>query len=222
MPAVNEAEFLGRDEQFALLGAQGFERIPELPTGFGQSRPPLNVLIGSRSGGIQNPQKVQLPPGSVLLGCYADPAGMIGEWWSTPYEINQIFENPGRGGSALFSEGRAEGKGYLHACLVIRREWSSLSYLVAIRVTHALGAYYGEGGVAPNEDQTDVMKGAFITDDHGHRRRCRQLFLPNLLKYQSAFVVLRSALPTDVYMTAIVRLYCREDPLPFEKDIVRK
>ena len=60
---------------------------------------------GQRSGGIESPQIVDLPTGTVLFRMYHDPTRDYGEWWATPRELAVIASYFGRGGPA-FDEGR--------------------------------------------------------------------------------------------------------------------
>ena len=83
---------------------------------------------GQRSGGIESPQIVGLPPGTVLFRMYHDPTRDYGEWWATPRELAVIASYFGRGGPA-FDEGRASGKGILHATMAVRHDWGGNSPL---------------------------------------------------------------------------------------------
>ncbi len=171
--AANSAEFSGAKAKQTLLRVRGFD-----------------LKTGARSGGIRNPQIVQLPPSAVVLRLYHDPARRFGEWWWTPHEMNQIIDYFGRTGAA-FGEGRTQGKGILHATLAVRHDWAGatadhLGLLTVIRLSRPLEAYQGEGDVAPNAAQDRTLKPVQITDEHGRRRGCRQLFLPALWNYQSA------------------------------------
>jgi hypothetical protein len=60
---------------------------------------------GQRSGGIESPEIVDLPSGTVLFRMYHDPTRDYGEWWATPRELAVIASYFGRGGPA-FDEGR--------------------------------------------------------------------------------------------------------------------
>jgi hypothetical protein len=53
---------------------------------------------GQRSGGIESPQIVDLPSGTVLFRMYHDPTRDYGEWWATPRELAVIASYFGRGG----------------------------------------------------------------------------------------------------------------------------
>lgn len=200
--AANIAEFSGAKAKETSLRVRGFD-----------------PKTGARSGGIRNPLIVRLLPGTVVIRLYHDPARRFGEWWWTPHEMNQIIDYFGRSGAA-FGEGRTQGKGILHATLAVRHDWAGanpdhLGLLNVIRMTRLLEAYYGEGDVAPNAAQDQTLKPVQITDEHGRRRGCRQLFLPGLWNYQSAFVELQQGLSSDVDLTRIVRQYLT-GPLPFE------
>ena len=56
---------------------------------------------GLRSGGIEAPQIVELPAGSVLFRMYHDPNRDYGEWWATPRELGLIADYFGRRGPVL-------------------------------------------------------------------------------------------------------------------------
>jgi hypothetical protein len=61
---------------------------------------------GQRSGGIESPQIVDVPSGTVLFRMYHDPKRDYGEWWATPREPaanrrRNVQSIPARRGRAL-------------------------------------------------------------------------------------------------------------------------
>jgi len=145
---------------------------------------------GARSGGIEGPQLVELPAGTVLFRMYHDPNRDYGEWWATPRELGLIADYFGRRGPA-FDEGRAGGKGILQATMAVRHDWGGNSPLhmgmfFVVRLAASLKAYHGEGDVAPDASQTQVQKPVYIMDEHGRQRRARQIMLPKPWEYKAS------------------------------------
>jgi hypothetical protein len=173
---------------------------------------------GLRSGGIISPRLVELPSGIVLFRLYHDPKKQLGEWWSTPHELCLISEYFARSGPA-FAAGRTEGKGILHATLVVRHDWSGnspqhLGRFLVVRLAEPLKAYYGEGDVAPDASQRQVQKGVLIIDRNKRHRRPRQVFLPKPWEYQQALPSIQEG-DTDIGLLSALRAYGR-GPLSFE------
>jgi hypothetical protein len=144
---------------------------------------------GTRSGGIEGPQLVELPAGIVLFRTYHDPNKDYGEWWSTPRELGLVAEYFGRHGAA-FDTGRADGKGILHDALAVRHDWGNnspqhLGLFFAVRLSTSLKAYHGEADHAPDATQTQVQKAGNIIDETGRQRRVRQIMLPRPWDYKA-------------------------------------
>jgi hypothetical protein len=63
---------------------------------------------GLRSGGVESPQIVDLPGGTVLFRLYHDPTRDYGEWWATPkpweYKANLPRIGGGMSGQSLLDE----------------------------------------------------------------------------------------------------------------------
>lgn len=173
---------------------------------------------GPRSGGIIDPQIVEIPAGTVLFRLYHDAGRRFGPWWFTPYEMKQVIDYFGVSGQA-FAAGRAQGKGILHATLAVRHDWASnsplhLAQFVSIRLNEPLKAYHGEGDHAPDATQTSNQKAYQIIDSSGVQRGVRQLYIPELWTYQAAFTYM-SHYPTDTVLIGAVERH-RRGPLPFE------
>jgi hypothetical protein len=143
---------------------------------------------GFKSGGIVNPVIVDIPAATHLIRFYHDPARAYGEWWATPYELSVIIEYFGR---SDLGTGRAQGKGILHASLVVRHDWAQKnplhlgSFLVA-RLADPLKAYHGEGDHAPDSAFADVQKAVYVIDHTGRQRKARQIYLPKAWTYQAS------------------------------------
>lgn len=172
---------------------------------------------GTRSGGIIDPKIVRLPAGMVLIRLYHIKDRWLGEWWSSPYELKQIIRHFAR--SDVFSQGRQDGKGVLHATLVVRHDWAGndprhLSRLVVVRLKDQLAAYFGEGDVAPDSSQTSVQKGMYIQDSNNKFRLSRQIFIPKPWEYPGAFDVWGHH-STDTHLVGAVERH-RRAPLSFE------
>lgn len=167
---ANDKYFIPPEATQTLLRARGFD------------------LKGLRSGGIEAPQIVILPAGTVLFRMYHDRTRLYGEWWATPRELTEIADYFARSGAA-FDEGRIAGKGILHASLVVRHDWSRnnplhLGMFVAVRLTVTLKGYHGEGDHAPDASQTQAQKAVYIVDKSGRQRRARQIMLPKPWEYE--------------------------------------
>jgi hypothetical protein len=204
--AANDREFeKGGTLPQALLGARGFD-----------------PNTGARSGGITEPTIVEVPADAVLLRLYQNPIRELGRWWFTPHELRQIIDHFGRVGSA-FAEGRQQGKGILHATLAVLQEWEDenlptagqLELFIVIQLQQPMKAYFGEGDVAVDKAQKKVLRPVMISDSQGHRRGVRQLFLPELWNYQTAFKKLRRGLSSDGDLIAAASAYGTRK-LPFE------
>jgi hypothetical protein len=173
---------------------------------------------GRRSGGIINPQLVELRSGTVLVRLYHDRSKRFGEWWSTPHELRLVTEYFARSGPA-FATGRTEGKGILHATLAVRHDWSGnsplhLGQFFVVRLAESLKAYHGEGDHAPDASQRQVQKAVRITDSANRQRFARQIFLPRPWEYERAFVVMHEG-TTDTGLPRALTMFDR-GPLPFE------
>ncbi len=172
---------------------------------------------GHRSGGIVDPQIVEIPAGTVLFRLYHDSRRRFGAWWFTPYEMKQVIDNFGMGGA--ITTGRAQGKSALHATLAVRHDWSGnsplhLAQFVSIRLNEPLKAFHGVADHAPDAGYTDMQKAYKIVDSHGVQRAVRQLYIPELWTYQAAFTYM-SHYPTDTVLVGAVERH-RRGPLPFE------
>ena len=170
--AANDKYFVPPEATETLLRVRGFD------------------AKGARSGGIEGPQLVELPAGTVLFRMYHDPRRDYGEWWATPRELGLIADYFGRRGPA-FDEGRSSGKGILQATMAVRHDWGSNSPLhmgtfFAVRLAVSLKACHGEGDVAPDATQTQVQKPVYIMDEHGRQRRARQIMLPKPWEYKAS------------------------------------
>jgi hypothetical protein len=168
---------------------------------------------GLRSGGIEAPQIVDLPAGSVLFRLYHDPTRDYGEWWATPRELGLIVDYFGRRGPA-FDTGRASGKGILHATLAVRHDWAAnsplhLGLFFAVQLAVALKAYHGEGDHAPDATQTQVQKAVYIMDEHGRQRRARQIMLPKPWEYKASLPRVLGGLSSQHLPVAVSR-YSRQ------------
>lgn len=164
---------------------------------------------GLRSGGIEAPQIVELPAGSVLFRMYHDPTRDYGEWWATPRELGLIADYFGRRGPA-FDVGRASGKGILHATLAVRHDWGGnsplhLGMFFAVRLGVMLKAYHGEGDHAPDASQTQVQKAVYIMDEHGRQRRARQIMLPKTWEYKASLPRVLGGLSSQHLPVAVSR-----------------
>ena len=145
---------------------------------------------GTRSGGIEGPQLVELPAGIVLFRAYHDPNKDYGEWWSTPRELGLVADYFGRRGPA-FDTGRDVGKGILHDALAVRHDWGNnspdhLGLFFAVRLAAPLKAYHGEADHAPDASQTQMQRAGSIIDDTGRQRRVRQVMLPRPWDYKAS------------------------------------
>lgn len=174
--------------------------------------------LGQRSGGIVDPQIVEVPANTVLFRLYHDSRRRFGEWWFTPYEMKQVLDYIGIAGAVTME--RAEGKSYLHALLAVRHDWSNnsprhLDQFVSIRLNEPLKAYHGEADHAPSTGYTDMQKAHRFIDTHGVQRCMRQIYLPKLWEFQAAFTYM-SHYPTDTVLNGAVERH-RRGPLPFEK-----
>lgn len=175
---------------------------------------------GARTGGIKQPELVDLAPGSVLLRTYQDPARLFGEWWFTPHEMLRVIAYFGREGAA-FVEGRSQGKGILQATFAVRHEWGQnspghMGLVAVVRTVTPLKAFFGEGDVAPDASQKTNLKPVFIADERGLRRGVRQIFLPQAWTYQPSFSVIEREAMTDSDLIRLCRAYS-PGPYPFEK-----
>jgi hypothetical protein len=176
--AINSECFDGPGAATHYLAARGFD-----------------PRTGARSGGIVSPRRVALPAGARLVRLFHDPTRQFGAWWATPWELEQIVAHFARGGPA-FDEGRAQGRGLLHATLAVRHEWSGhsadhLGRFVLVALKQALEAYHGEGDVAPDGDHRHTLKPVGIVVGQRMRRAC-QLYLPECHRHLGAFEVLQT------------------------------
>lgn len=168
---------------------------------------------GLRSGGIEAPQIVELPAGTVLFRMFHDPTRDYGEWWATPRELALIAEYFGRRGPA-FDTGRSGGKGILHATLAVRHDWGAnsplhLGLFFAVRLAANLKAYHGEGDHAPDATQTQVQKAVYIVDEHGRQRRARQIVLPKPWEYKASLPRVVGSLSSE-HLPVAVSPYSRQ------------
>jgi hypothetical protein len=198
--AANEQYFVPPEATQTLLRVRGFG------------------VNGLRSGGIEGPQIVELPVGTVLFRLYHDPARDYGEWWATPRELGLIADYFGRRGPA-FDTGRASGKGILHATLAVRHDWGQnsplhLGQFFAVQLAVPLKAYHGEGDHAPDASQTQVQKAVYIMDEHGRQRRARQIMLPKPWEYKAILPRVMGGLSSQFLPVAVSR-YSKQR-LPFE------
>jgi hypothetical protein len=198
--ALNDKYFVPPEVTQTLLRARGFS-----PN-------------GQRSGGIVSPQIVGLPAGTVLFRMYHDPTKDYGEWWATPRELAVIARYFGRGGPA-FDEGRASGKGILHATMAVRHDWGGnsplhLGMFFAVRLSAAFKAYHGEGDHAPDASQTQVQKAVYIIDESGRQRRGRQIMLPQAWEYKADLPRIAGGMSGQALLDEVARH--RRQRLPFE------
>lgn len=177
---------------------------------------------GNKSGGIIDPRQVTMPSGTILIRTYQEPAGILGDWWFTPYEMGLILDHFGRDGSAI-GTGRREGKGILPAAMGVREEWGRhtprplgmMGYMTVLRSKEPLLAFMGESDVAPDSAFKHVLKPIRIMEG-GRQRLARQLFLPDFATYQNAAAILDRHLPTDENLASACRRYGSE-PQAFER-----
>ena len=193
--AAYDKDFVPPEATQTLLRVRGFD-----PTGL-------------LSGGIEAPQIVELPAGTVLFRMYHDPTRDYGEWWATPRELALIADYFGRHGPA-FDTGRSSGKGILHATLAVRHDWGAnsplhLGLFFAVRLAANLKAYHGEGDHAPDATQTQVQKASYIIDENGRQRRARQIMLPKPWEYKASLPRLLSALSSE-HLPVAVSPYSRQ------------
>lgn len=164
---------------------------------------------GARSGGIIKPAQVDLKMGNVLFRFFHSSEEQYGQWWTTPRELAHLFAYFARDGAA-FDTGRAHGKGILQGTLAVRHEWGQFSsdhlgkFWVA-RVVKPMHAFYGEGEVAPNADQSQSLRPVQI-DDGTRRRNATQIFLPKLWTYKSALLEIGRG-KTDTNLSSYVKAY---------------
>ena len=187
--AANSHFFSGPKSAGVYLAARGFD-----------------ARSGHRSGGIVDPQRVLLPAGARLVRFFHDPGAQFGGWWSTTYELLHVVDHFGRGGSA-FDEGRAEGRGLLHAVLAVRHDWAGgtpehLGRFTIVGVRHGLEAFHGEGDHAPDSSQTRNQKAARIVVQ-GQQRGARQLYLPECKSYLGEFDVRTSGWTATDLLSAL-------------------
>lgn len=173
---------------------------------------------GSRSGGIRDPRKVDLPSMTTLFRLYNESERKLGEWWFTPHEMKQVVDYFARGGAG-FAEGREQGNGILHAVFAIRHDWvgnspNQIRRFVVVRLRDPLQGYYGDRDDAPDKTQKQNQKPVSIVDDRSNRRFVRQLFIPRPWEYPVAFADLGSH-STDLVLIGAV-LKHRRAPLSFE------
>ncbi|MGA0601506.1 hypothetical protein ACO2Q3_12455 [Caulobacter sp. KR2-114] len=201
MSAANAALFREPQVRGAYLAARGFS------------------VQGRRSGGLKDPVVVDLAAGQVLLRTYRDPARWLGDWWTTPHEMQTVIDYFGRGGPA-FGEGRNIGKGILQATLAVRWDWDGndaghLGLVTAVRLTTPLKAFYGEGDVAPNDAQTHTLKPVAIFVG-GRQRGVRQVFIPSARTYSASFRIAERDGHSDSDLVRMARQY-DQGPAPFER-----
>ena len=199
MAVANEEQFIDAARTSTWLAARGF------------------AADGRRSGGIKDPRLVTLPRSAILVRLFHEPKEMVGQWWSTPFELAELMAYFARSGPA-FASGRPEGKGILHAALAVRHDWAGsipvqLGQFVIVRLREALTAYYGEGDDAPHHDQRTNQKAVMILDSGGRQRVARQVYLPKAWRYAEAFESLATGV-TDIDLPNAVRPLAV--PLPFE------
>jgi hypothetical protein len=124
----------------------------------------------------------------------------------------------GRGGPA-FDEGRASGKGILHATMAVRHDWGGnsplhLGMFFAVRLSAAFKAYHGEGDHAPDASQTQVQKAVYIIDESGRQRRGRQIMLPRAWEYKADLPRIAGGMSGQALLDEVARH--RRQRLPFE------
>jgi hypothetical protein len=176
---------------------------------------------GMRTGGIINPQEVEVPVNAILFRAFHDPSRRFGEWWFTPHEMTQIADYFGVS-SAGFAIGRAIGKSIMHATLAVRHDWGGnspdhLGRFLVIRLTAPLTAYHGESDHAPDAAYRQMQKASRIIDRTGRQRFARQVFLPKFWEFQATCcqVLPLVADSTDADLMAAVARF-GNGPLPFE------
>jgi hypothetical protein len=188
----NAGDFAGPDASGVYLRARGFD------------------ARGERAGGILAPQKVTVPAGAFLVRLFK-PGTQYGDWWSTPYELRRLVEHFARGRD-LFSTGRAEGRGVLHATLAVLPHWSGLTEFWIAALSEPLYAYYGEGDAAPKDGRSNKPVGILV---NGVQRRVRQLYIPHAAACKDVFkAVTHGATDTALFPALSKR---QEPPLSFER-----
>jgi hypothetical protein len=197
----NESYFAQPLRHLTYLEARGFDRE------------------GKRSGGIVAPAEITIPAGAILVRFYHDPSKKIGGWWNTTHELAAIITYFARSGPAL-ATGRAQGKGVVHASLVVRHDWADnhplhLGLFFVVQLRTALKAFHGEGDHAPDASQQQTQKAVLIMGTDNRQRPARQVFLPKAREYADAFRELHEGHTDADLERALARF--GSAPLPFEK-----
>lgn len=200
LEAANAADFAASNAATTYLAARGYS--PD----------------GNRSGGIREPKPITLVPGTVLIRLY-NPSHRVGQWWWTPWELQQILDHFGLGEGA-FRIGAEEGKSLFHAVGAVRHGWGNkdpdhLALMTAIALTVPFGAYHGEGDVAPDRSSKRMLKPQQIRDAKGRDRYARQIYIPSIFRHPGSYRDLQVDVPVDAHLTRVVRQY-NSGPLSFE------
>ena len=137
--------------------------------------PQGRVLIYVQTGGMLNPSRYELNPGTIVFRFGATSAGAEnvakGGWWVEKPEFEKLFAFAQKWNIAIGMAMRA-------LCLV-PPEWSDVTLLVRARVTDPLLAWRG----LANSVATPAAAGPMVTMPHQNdisERRVNQLFVPGL------------------------------------------
>ena len=171
MDAINQ-EYFRRPETRQLAEGQLIDRISPEATKRREPKAKILTKIGS-NGGIADPEKVPLLPGTMLIrfsrGPFVDRlAG--GEWW-LDMDANRLVERFASQQSCSIQEA-------LSRLCAVPSEWNKMTLKAQFQTRVTLAAFKGPG------------KDAFYEEDSGHVRRSKvelvdgkkvsQLYIPGL------------------------------------------
>jgi len=134
------------------------------------------VLIYAQTGGMLNPSRYELHPGTMVFRFGAESAGWEnvakGSWWVEKPEFEKLLAFAQEFDISI-------GMAVRSLCLV-PPEWSALTLLVRARVTEPLLAWRGLANsvVTPAADGGPMVRMPHQNDISG--RRLNQLFVPGL------------------------------------------
>ena len=138
--------------------------------------PKGQVLVYAQTGGILNPSRYELHPGTIVFRFGTISAGVEnvakGGWWVENPEFEKLFAFAQKWDISI-------GMAMRSLCLV-PPEWSGVTLLVRARVTDPLLAWRGLANsvVTPATDAGPMVRMAHQNDNS--ERRLNQLFVPGL------------------------------------------
>jgi hypothetical protein len=158
-----------------------------------------------RSGGIDNPRRVELSAGTVLIRLFTrlDADKAFGDWWNTPHEIRNVLEHLG------INDANLGALGLFQVMLGLLPWWNDADVFNVVELRRPLYAFHGGGAEAVGRRRVlgeIVRKPGLIVDRNGQQRGVRQLFVPEF-RTSGEFTILACGLPVAGNLASVARRY---------------